>query len=160
MEKRLYRSRSNRMIAGVCGGLAEYFVMDPTIVRIIAVICLFIGFFPAVIAYFVMAIVVPLQGSTTKQPEETVRENVQEIKQTATEIGKEFQSTFSKAAVKESQPTSSNNRSLSIIGIIIIIAGIALLIATLVGFWKWWIFVWPVVLIIIGLLIIFARRKS
>jgi phage shock protein C len=160
MEKRLYRSRSNRMIAGVCGGLAEYFVMDPTIVRIIAVICLFIGFFPAVIAYLVMAIVVPLQGSTTKQPEETVKENVQEMKQTATEIGKEFQSTFSKEASKDSPPTGSTNRGISVIGIVIIIVGRILLISTLVASWKLWIFAGPILLIAIGLLIIFARRKS
>jgi len=37
-KKRLYKSRKNKMIGGVCGGLAEYFNMDPTIVRIIAVI--------------------------------------------------------------------------------------------------------------------------
>ena len=38
MEKRLYRSRDDRMIWGVCGGLAQYFNIDPTIVRIIAVL--------------------------------------------------------------------------------------------------------------------------
>lgn len=39
--KRLYRSRTNRMIWGVCGGLAEYFNIDPVIVRIIAVLSIF-----------------------------------------------------------------------------------------------------------------------
>ena len=38
MKKRLYRSRRDVMIAGVCGGIAEYFDVDPTIVRLIAVI--------------------------------------------------------------------------------------------------------------------------
>ncbi|MFC1941203.1 PspC domain-containing protein [Chloroflexota bacterium] len=38
MGKRLYRSRSDRMIWGVCGGLAKYFDVDPTLVRIIAVV--------------------------------------------------------------------------------------------------------------------------
>ena len=40
MAKRLYRSRTDRMIAGVCGGLAEYFNIDPVIIRIIAVVLL------------------------------------------------------------------------------------------------------------------------
>ncbi len=157
MEKRLFRSKTNRMIAGVCGGFAEYFNMDPTIVRLIAVLALFIGFFPAVIAYIVMAIVIPLQGSTAQQPEQTVRENVQEMKQTATEFGKEVQSTFNKDKINESHSTG---RGISTLGIIIIIIGVVLLIATLIGFWRWWIFVWPLILIAIGLLIIFARRKK
>ncbi|MBN1368014.1 MAG: PspC domain-containing protein [Dehalococcoidales bacterium] len=159
MEKRLYRSNSNRMIAGVCGGLAEYFVIDPTIVRIIAVLCLFIGIFPAFIAYIVLAIVVPSQDSTAKQPEETVKENVQEMKHTAAEIGKEFQSNFSKDASQEIKPTASTKHSVSIVGIILIIIGAVLLITTLVDFWRWWI-IGPVILIIIGLLLIFTRRKS
>ena len=37
MDKRLYRSNEHRMIAGVCGGLAEYYDMDPTSVRLIVV---------------------------------------------------------------------------------------------------------------------------
>ncbi|HHW57611.1 MAG TPA: PspC domain-containing protein [Clostridia bacterium] len=35
MQKRLYRSKTNRMLGGVCGGIAEYFNIDPTIVRLI-----------------------------------------------------------------------------------------------------------------------------
>ena len=63
MEKRLYRSRNNRMLAGVCGGLANYFGIDPTIVRVLAVICLLAFNIMAVIAYLILIIVVPLEGS-------------------------------------------------------------------------------------------------
>jgi phage shock protein C len=38
--KKLYRSRKDRMIGGVCGGLAQYFTIDPTVIRLIAVISL------------------------------------------------------------------------------------------------------------------------
>jgi phage shock protein PspC (stress-responsive transcriptional regulator) len=58
--KRLYRSRTERKIWGVCGGLAAYFDIDPTIIRVIAVITLFcsgLGF----LAYLLMAIIVPLE---------------------------------------------------------------------------------------------------
>ena len=56
--RRLYRSRTDRMIAGVCGGLAEYFNIDPTIVRIIAVVALIAGM-GGFLAYIIMWIVVP-----------------------------------------------------------------------------------------------------
>ena len=38
MEKRLYRSRTDRMLGGVCGGIAEYFGVDPTLIRLLAVV--------------------------------------------------------------------------------------------------------------------------
>lgn len=59
MAKRLYRSRNDRMIAGVCGGIAEYFDIDPVLVRIIAVILLLPGGFPGLIPYLILWVVVP-----------------------------------------------------------------------------------------------------
>ena len=53
--RRLYRSRSNRWIAGVCGGIAEYFGIDPIIVRILAVVIPGFGW----IAYLLCVIVIP-----------------------------------------------------------------------------------------------------
>ena len=56
METRhLYRSRSNRVIAGVCGGLGEYFNIDPVIIRILAIVIPGFGWF----AYLVCAIIIP-----------------------------------------------------------------------------------------------------
>jgi phage shock protein C len=57
--KRLYRSRTDRMVAGVCGGLAEYFGIDPVIVRIVAFILLLPGGLPGLIPYVILWIVVP-----------------------------------------------------------------------------------------------------
>lgn len=56
--RRLYRSRDNRMIAGVCAGLAEYVDIDPTIVRLLFVLGLFAGG-ATFWAYLVMMLVVP-----------------------------------------------------------------------------------------------------
>ena len=57
-KKKLYKSRKNKMIGGVCGGLAEYLNMDPTIVRIIAgILCLVKGL--GVLVYLIMCIVMP-----------------------------------------------------------------------------------------------------
>lgn len=59
-KKRLTRSRDDRMIAGVCGGLAEYFEVDPTLVRIIYVVgSLLSAAFPGTLAYIILWIVMP-----------------------------------------------------------------------------------------------------
>ena len=56
MSKRLYRSNRDVMICGVCGGIAEYFDIDPTIVRLIAVVFIF-GAGSGVLAYLVGSII-------------------------------------------------------------------------------------------------------
>jgi len=58
MHKRLYRSNTNRVIAGVCGGIAEYFNIDPIIIRIIAIALLLAGS-AGLWAYIILWIVVP-----------------------------------------------------------------------------------------------------
>jgi phage shock protein PspC (stress-responsive transcriptional regulator) len=60
MAKKLYRSRTNRVLLGVCGGLAEYFDWDPTLVRVLTVVSLFLSG-AGLIAYIIMAIVVPVE---------------------------------------------------------------------------------------------------
>lgn len=55
--KRLYRSRDHRFIAGVCGGIAEYLNLDPTLIRILAVILPGVGW----ITYLICAILMPLE---------------------------------------------------------------------------------------------------
>jgi phage shock protein C len=57
--KRLYRSQTDKKIAGVCGGLAEYFGIDPVIPRIVFVILLLPGGFPGFIPYVILWILVP-----------------------------------------------------------------------------------------------------
>lgn len=56
---KLYRSKSNKMLAGVLGGLGEYFSIDPTLLRLAFVALVLLTNGPFVIAYIVMAIVVP-----------------------------------------------------------------------------------------------------
>lgn len=57
--KKLYRSRTNKMIAGVCAGLADYFEIDPTWVRLLFVLFFFLGG-SALLVYVIMWIIVPL----------------------------------------------------------------------------------------------------
>ena len=62
--RRLYRSSGNRMITGVCGGIAEYLSVDPTLVRL-AFVLLTILNGAGLLIYIVMAIIVPLNPSTS-----------------------------------------------------------------------------------------------
>ena len=56
--KRLYRSRNDRLLAGVCGGIAEYFGWDPTAVRLVFIVsCLLPG--PQLVAYLAAWILIP-----------------------------------------------------------------------------------------------------
>jgi phage shock protein C len=57
--KKLYRS-SDRIVAGVCGGIAEYFDIDPTLIRVVYVILsLFSVAFPGVLLYIILMILIP-----------------------------------------------------------------------------------------------------
>lgn len=60
MEKKLYRSRMNKMVFGVCGGIAEYFELDPTIVRLGTVlISIFSAGVPVLLIYILAGIIMP-----------------------------------------------------------------------------------------------------
>ena len=57
MEKKLYRNTSNKMIAGVCSGLAEYIGIDPTVVRLIWALVGLTG--AGIVAYLIAALIIP-----------------------------------------------------------------------------------------------------
>jgi phage shock protein PspC (stress-responsive transcriptional regulator) len=64
--KQLTRSTTDRMIAGVCAGIGKYANIDPTVVRLIAVLLFFLGMGPGILlAYFIMMIIVPEEPTTT-----------------------------------------------------------------------------------------------
>jgi len=58
--KKLYRSRKDSKIAGVCGGIAEYFNVDATIIRLLAVLTIFFGG-GGIVAYIIAWIIIPLE---------------------------------------------------------------------------------------------------
>ena len=75
MNKKLYRSQKERMIGGVCGGIAEYFDVDPTFVRLAFVILAIAGG-PGILIYIVMLLLVPEANTQAtyvqKQPQTAV----------------------------------------------------------------------------------------
>jgi len=159
MEKRLYRSRTERVLWGVCGGLAKYFDTDPTIVRVIAVLLIFADGL-GILAYIVMAIIVPLEGSKVATPREAVKENIEDMKASASQVGGEIRSTFERKEGEPEDVEGIHYRRRTFLGIVIFIIGIVLLLGTLGLFWwfHWGIF-FAVVILIIGLFIILAAVR-
>ena len=62
--KKLYRSRTDKMLAGVCGGLGAYLGIDPTLIRLIAALLVVFGVGSGVVVYLVLMIVMPLEPET------------------------------------------------------------------------------------------------
>lgn len=74
--KKLYRNEENRVLAGVCSGIAEYCNIDPTLVRIIWIIVSLCGLvFTGIILYLVCALVIPPKPNTFESKDYEVRES-------------------------------------------------------------------------------------
>ena len=131
--KRLFKSRTNKIIAGVCGGLAEYFDVDPMIMRILFVLLAFFGG-SGFILYIACWIIMPRQLiSLEGQPP---------------------------------QPESSATNARKIFGVVLIAGGAILLFSNL-GFFSFfhiwnisWSFVFPILLILLGMAIIYYRQAD
>ena len=67
MEKRLQRSRTDKMVGGVCGGLAEYFGIDPTVVRVLWVVITLLGG-AGLLLYVILWIIMPLESAAPLPP--------------------------------------------------------------------------------------------
>lgn len=60
MLKRLYRSTTDKMVAGICGGLGDYFNVDSTLIRLAFVVLLFMSWFTFILVYLIAALIIPL----------------------------------------------------------------------------------------------------
>lgn len=132
MNKRLFRSREDQMICGVCSGIAKYFNIDPTIIRILFVIALF-SWGTGVLIYIICSIVVPL--------EPIKRDTYNDFDYT----------------VEEEKHDHGNNNGRTILGIILVIVGV---ISILEKIFNWFSFdlVWPIAIIGIGFLILTKNK--
>ncbi len=139
----LYRSRSNRMLAGVAGGIAEYFNIDPTIIRLVFLVLTIAGG-AGVLVYAVGWIIIPEAPLT---PQEAAMPEPDETKTTT-----DRPATHDHRHYHERSP---QGRMLG--GIILIGLGVAFFIQETIGF-DVWRYAWPMILIIIGLFIIMKRR--
>jgi phage shock protein PspC (stress-responsive transcriptional regulator) len=87
MEKKLYRSETDKIVGGVCGGLAEYFGIDSAIVRLVFVLILVYGG-SGLLVYIILWIVLPTQSTTYTSSDDVISENSKEIKETISKTAK------------------------------------------------------------------------
>lgn len=59
LPKKLYRSQNDRIIAGVCGGLGQYFDVDPTLIRLIWILSVVLGIGSGIIIYIIAWVIIP-----------------------------------------------------------------------------------------------------
>lgn len=65
--KKLYKSESDKILGGVCAGIAEYFALDPTLIRVgYTLLTVFTGIIPGVVAYVVLSVIIPRKSEVKK----------------------------------------------------------------------------------------------
>ena len=89
MKKRLVRSESDRMIAGVCGGLADYFEIDATIVRLVFAGAFLLGFGSPGLLYLIFWAIVPRADSLDAEPKAVIEAGVQEMAEKGRQVVEE-----------------------------------------------------------------------
>ena len=148
--KRLYRSKKDRMIWGVAGGLAEYLNVDPVLVRIGFVVLAF-AWGAAIITYIIMALIVPSEpfqtgpgGHSTGDAPQPDPGIIDPARQREDEVGQE----------------EAHSRRRNILGFGLVILGGIILLSNLGWWWNWHIF-WPIAIIVVGAVILLAgvRRR-
>jgi phage shock protein C len=151
--RRLFRSRTDSMVGGVCGGLGVYLGLDPTIVRLFFILLAFakgIGF----ALYFILWIVVPREGAEEGASlEENIQTGAEEIAERAREMGEEIQ---------KGVRVSGDQASLFIGGALILVGIFYLLDNLNISWLSWlrWDVVWPVVLIAGGVLFLVRQFRG
>ena len=160
MDKKLHRSQTDKIIAGIAGGLGEHFEVDPTIVRLIFVLITVLGG-SGVLLYLILWVLIP------KDPEgkmvidkDRVKEVAEEIKGKAESFGKGIKEEFGKEDIQK--PAEKSNKSGGLFGWILIIAGILFLINIFHPFsFRYYIFrFWPAGLILLGMVLIFRSNRK
>jgi len=148
VKKKLYRSKKDCMIGGVCGGIAEYFDIDPVLVRIIAVLTIFANGI-GIIAYIIAWIIIPQnpEQASEEKKEGGLREKAEE---TIQNIGKR---------VQEESDNNNKKRSRVIGGLILLGLGVLFLTYNFLPHFNFGKF-WPLILIIIGLAILAGSLKG
>lgn len=148
--RRLYRSRDQGMIAGVCAGIAEYLDIDPTLVRLVAILTIFAGG-AGVVAYLIGWVIIPpnpAQEPTRgfQRAEETKERVVEEIRTAGERVEEEVRS-------REGQ-----ERGRILAGLVLVLLGLIFLLNQLVD-WLSWGELWPLVLIAVGVVLLFQARR-
>ena len=147
----LYRSSSNKMLAGVAGGLAEYFDVDAVLVRVGWVVACFVTAGVAFLLHLALAIIMPRQ--------ETVEAELLDDEGDVDDASESRRQVRARRAGARS--AGDVNRSRNLVAAVLIVAGaLALLVNFGVLSWFRWDVLWPVILIALGAAIVIGRRGT
>ena len=157
--KRLFRSRKDGLIAGVCGGLAEYFDVDPSLVRLVFILAIFLGG-AGLVVYLVAWLIVPEnpeQSATDSfvKNQQMKEEVVGELRRLGSSLAEKFEATVEDG---EERP---ERRSTVFVGLALIVIGAAFFLKNFIP-WLDLESLWPVLLIGVGVLLLIgaARREK
>jgi len=154
MRRKLYLSRYDRKLAGVCGGIAEYFEIDATLVRLLYVFLSFATVGTGIVLYIVAAMIMTEAPSYDYDhgPGSKEEENFGEYHSEGSDG--EGYGDYQQGAPHQSYGESNT------FGIILIIAGAIFLLSNFFS-WNWFSFryIWPLGLIVIGASIVYNGRK-
>lgn len=162
MTTRLYRSRTDRMVGGVCGGLGRYLGIDSTFVRLFFVLLALAGSGTGVLIYLVLWILVPVEGQEegwrptfgeSGSFEENVESNAQQVADRARVMGEDI-----REAVQNPHP-----RAGVIIGGALIILGFIYLLQNLDFAWLRWLdfdVLWPLLLVLGGVALLMRNLRG
>jgi len=151
MNKKLYRSVTDKIIGGVCGGIAEYFSIDPVIIRLAFVLAVIFGG-GGVLAYIILWIIIP------QKPYIFTPFN-QENKTQANLVDNEGENKTSNDLQSNVFYKNPNNNKTVFAGVLLVVLGMIILISNFVpGFYFR--DYWPVILIILGLAIILKAKNQ
>ena len=151
--RQLCRSSSDKMIAGVCGGLGTYLCIDPLIVRIILVVLAMTNGIGLAL-YILLWVFVPSEDSTGDDQEAIMRQNVHEIRERAKELGEEARGTLGGTW----DWATPGNRMLTA-GAVLVGVGLLLLLQNL-GLLRWIGRMWPLALVAVGVVILLNNLKE
>lgn len=143
--KKIYRKTDDCVVAGVCSGLADYFEIDETLVRVIFVL-LAIGGGSGILIYLVLWLVIPKKGEENKKVDwqENVKEFTEDVGKKAKTVAKEI-----KKEIKVEKVNPEKNRG-NFLGLILLLWGGILLVNKIVPHLIEWDYVWPGMLIVLG----------
>lgn len=150
VKRPLYRLPKQGQIAGVCAGLADYFDFDVTLIRVIFVVGAFVTGGAAVLLYIILAIVLPVSDFEIGSKKAHIVGSGEDINDKFQRLGNDLKS------------NNAVNRMRNYLGTIILLFGVWLLLSQLFPSWGLfhWELIWPVILIIVGILTIVKRGKN
>jgi len=148
--KKLYRSKNNRVIFGICGGLGEYFEIDPLVFRILFILLTFTGG-SGIIIYLILAIIIPSSNGQKLKGKE-VKDVIDEAQEKTQDIA---------AEIKKNSSWIKNVKN--IIGLFIVLIGLNIFFEQVFNvepfsFINWGI-IWAIIIVLIGVKIIFNNKK-